>query len=247
MTADGPMAYAGWFTPRDEYRGARRILASCTSGAAHSSDSAAVDIEPVLPGTSGTIAFDGGRFLVRYDSLSVLRTLFLRVEKTAGDNDPVYALGPAGTVLGSGLLVTVRPEPGKAHRGLFARTGGSWQFIGGCGETGACTGRVTGRLGEITLIADSTAPALLRISVARRAGTGPEVTARFRDDISGVEYDSLKMYIDGNLVIPEIDGRRRRAVYRARDILGRGRHLLTVHLADRMGNSRTTERQFVLP
>ena len=111
----------------------------------------------------------------------------------------------------------------------------------------ACTGRVTGRLGEVTLIADSTPPALVRISVERRAGTGTEIAARFRDDLSGVEYDDLKMYIDGNLVIPEIDGRRRRAVYQAHEVLGRGRHRLAVHLADRMGNSETTERQFVLP
>jgi hypothetical protein len=249
MTASGPQEYAGWFTPREEFRGARRILASCPSGGALSADSSAVDIEPVLPGTSGAVIFDGGKLLIRYDSLSVLRTLFLHVEKTDGPDAPVYSLGPSGTVLGSGLLVTIRPEGGNGHRGLFGRTGGSWLFIGGPGGAtdSACTGRVTGRLGEVTLIADSTPPALMRISVGRRAGNGTEIVARFRDDLSGVEYDDLKMYIDGNLVIPEIDGRRRSAVYRAHEILGRGRHRLAVRLADRMGNSRTTERQFVLP
>jgi hypothetical protein len=249
MTAAGPVEYAGWFTPREEYRGARHILASCSYGGGRSADSSAVDLEPVLPGTSGAVTFDGGNLFIRYDSLSVLRTLFLHAEKTAGPDAPVYSLGPSGTVLGSGLLVTIRPGPGNAHRGLFERTGGSWQFVGGREgvNDSACTGRVTGRLGEVTLIADSTPPALVRISVERRAGTGTEIAARFRDDLSGVEYDDLKMYIDGNLVIPEIDGRRRRAVYQAHEVLGRGRHRLAVHLADRMGNSETTERQFVLP
>ena len=133
--------------------------------------------------------------------------------------------------------------------GLFFRRTGSWQFIGSGpgGGDASCTGRITGRPGSVTLLADSTPPSFSRLSVAPHAHPGPEIVGRFGDDLSGVEYDSLKMYIDGNMVIPEIDGRRHRAVYLAAAPLGRGPHQLTMHLTDRIGNSSTTERRFVLP
>jgi len=249
MTAAGPEEYTGWFRPREEFRGTRRIMAEASSASGRASDSAAIDLQPVLPGTTGVIAADGGRLLIQYDSLSVLKPLFLRIEKSSGDDEPVYTLEPEGAVLGSGLTATIRSGTPDGHRGLFFRTKGSWQFIGahGDGEEPACTGRVSGTLGDLTLLADSTPPAVVRMSVAHPAGGEPEIVVRFRDDRSGVEYDSLKMYIDGNIVIPEIDGRRHRAVYRPAEPPGRGPHQMTMRLVDRIGNSSTTQRRFVLP
>jgi hypothetical protein len=249
MSATGTEEYTGWFRPREEYRGTRRILAETYSAWGRASDSATIDLEPVLPGTAGVIAADGGRLLIRYDSLSVLKPLFLRIGKSSGEDGPVYTLDPEGAVLGSGLTATIRSGAPGEHRGLFYRSRGNWQFIGsrGPGEESSCTGRVSGTLGELTLLADSTPPAVVQISLAHHARREPEIIVRFRDDRSGVEYDSLKMYIDGNMVIPEIDGRRHRAVYKATEPLGRGPHLMTMRLTDRIGNSSTTRRQFVLP
>ncbi|HTO94058.1 MAG TPA: hypothetical protein VMM80_06780, partial [Bacteroidota bacterium] len=246
ITACGPEEYTGWFRPREEYRGVRRILAEASSVSGRASDSASIDIEPVIPGTAGVIAADGGNLLLKFDTLSVLKPLFLRIGKISGADGPVYTLDPEGAVLGNGLTVTLRPGSPGGHRGVFRRSGGSWQFIGsrGNGEESACTGRIIGTLAHVTLLADSTPPELLQMSVAHQ---GKEIIVRFRDDISGVEYDDLKMYIDGKMVIPEIDGRRHRAVYQATEPLGRGPHQLAMRLADRIGNSSTTQRRFVLP
>ena len=249
MAATDPDEYTGWFRPREEFRGMRRIVAEASSASGRASDSAAIDLQPVLPGTAGVIAADGGKLLIGYDSLSVLKPLFLRIEKSSGDDEPVYTLEPEGAVLGSGLTATIRPGSPGDHRGLFYRSKGRWQFIGshGKGEEPACTGRVSGTLGAVTLLADSTPPAVVQMSIAHRAGGEPEIVVRFRDDRSGVEYDDLKMYIDGNIVIPEIDGRRQRAVYKPAEPLGRGPHQMTMRLTDRIGNSSTTQRRFVLP
>jgi hypothetical protein len=249
MSPADPEEFEGWFRPREEYRGDRIIRAESFSGGERTADSAAIDIQPVLPGTTGEISADGGRLIVRYDSLSVLKPLFLRIEKSTDEEGTVYSLEPGGEVLGSGLTVKIRPGSPGGHAGLFSRPGGSWHFIGSRtgGEDPSCTGRIEGRLCDVTLLADSTPPSLVRFSVARRARSLVEITVRFRDDLSGVEYDDLKMYIDGNTVIPEIDGRRQRAVYQATEPLGRGPHQLTLHLADRIGNSGTTGRRFVIP
>lgn len=245
MTPKGAEEYAGWFRPRETYRGTRRIVAEAVSGTWRASDSVSLDIQPVLPGTTGEIAADGGNLLIRYDSLSVLRPLLLRIGKSAGEDGTVYDLEPSDAVLGDGLTVSIRPS--APHRGLFYSRRGGWQFIGPGRDGSPSTGRITSHLGSVTLLADSTPPSLTRLSVARHAGGGSEIIARFSDDLSGVEYDGLKMYIDGNMVIPEIDGRRHRAVYRATDTLGRGPHRLTMRLTDRIGNSGTSERRFVLP
>jgi hypothetical protein len=249
MAASGPDEYAGWFRPREDFRGTRRFTAEASSASGRASDSAAIDFQPVLPGTSGVIAADGGKLLIRYDSLSVLKPLFLRIGRSSGEEGPVYTLEPEGAVLGDGLTATIPPPSAGQRRGLFYRSRGGWQFIGagGNGEEPACTGRVTGRLGEVALLADSTPPAVVQMSVAHRAKEEPEIIVRFRDDRSGVEYDSLKMYIDGNIVIPEIDGRRHRAVFKPAEPLGRGPHQMTMRLTDRIGNSSTTQRRFVLP
>ncbi|HTO94957.1 MAG TPA: M23 family metallopeptidase [Bacteroidota bacterium] len=234
-----PRAYRGHFTPRGTIRGTRRVSAEAASHASLTRVSTAIDVEPVLPGTAGEIALDGGALVIGYDSLSVLKPLFLCVTKSPDDGDTVYRLAPGAAVLGSGLSVRIRPRAGDPHGGLFARRTGAWQYIGGRGSPAA--GRIRVRLGEVALLDDSTPPALLGLRVARGL-----ITARFGDDLSGVEYDSLKTYIDGQLVIPEIDGRRRRAIVDSRERFARGPHQLTLRLADRMGNTRTTVRRLFL-
>ena len=236
-----PGEYAGHFTPRQALRGARRVSAAASSGGRQAAAVCAIDVEPLLPFTAGTIALDGGALVLGYDSLSVLKPLFLSVTKETEDGDTVYRLGPENVILGDGITVTVTPRPGDAHAGLFARTTGSWQYIGGSRSGEQCSGRVRIRTCDVALLHDSTPPALLGV----RASLG-RVSVRFGDDLSGVEYDSLKMYIDGRVVIPEIDGRRHRAVIDARGAFARGPHQMTLRLTDRMGNTRTTVRRIVL-
>ena len=234
-------AYEGHFTPRAEFQGVRRVTAVAVSAGHRGVASCAIDIRPVLPSRAGTIALDGGTLLLGYDSLSVLKPLYLSVSKESRDAGEVYAMAPEGVVLGSGFTVAIAPGTGQRHAGLFARTTGAWQYIGGSGALAPTKGRLRVRTGEVALLADSTPPALYALR-----SRGGEITVRFGDDRSGVEYDSLKMYIDGQLVIPEIDGRRHRAVFDARGAYARGPHQLTLRLTDRMGNSRTTVRRLVL-
>jgi len=234
-----PAAYRGHFTPRGAFRGTRRVSAEAASHASLTRAGAAIDVEPVLPSTAGEIALDGGALVIGYDSLSVLKPLFLCVTKMADGGDTVYRLAPGVAVLGSGLTVTIRPRAGDPHAGLFERRTGSWRYIGGRGSPAA--GHIRVRLGDVALLDDSTPPVLTGIRVARGL-----ITARFGDDLSGVEYDSLKTYIDGQLVIPEIDARRRRAIIGSRERLARGPHQLTLRLSDRMGNTRTTVRRLFL-
>ena len=51
------------------------------------------------------------------------------------------------------------------------------------------------------------------------------------------------MYIDGEFVVPEIDGEHHRASYIAQEPLAKGTHLLTIRMKDKMGNSVDLQRQ----
>ena len=234
--------YEGHFTPRGTIRGTRRLTAAAASGAGRAEARAAIDVEPVLPFTAGTIALEGGRLLVAYDSLSVLKPLYLCVATETGEGHAVYRLSPRSAVLGSGLTVTIASPAAGARAGIFFRAGGAWQFIGTRRAPG--TGRIRVRLGDVALLTDSTPPELLGLREVREPA--PAILFRFADNLAGVEYDSMKSYIDGHLVIPEIDGRRHRALAGAREHLARGPHQLALRLTDRMGNARTTVRRFVI-
>jgi hypothetical protein len=74
------------------------------------------------------------------------------------------------------------------------------------------------------------------------ASPKPSISFRFRDNLSGVEYKEVKVYIDGIVVIPEIDGEHRRATAQPPSPLAKGSHRLTIHVSDRMGNRAEVER-----
>jgi len=235
--------YEGHFTPRGTVRGTRRLTAVAASGTGRAEARAAIDVEPVLPFTAGTVALEGGRILVAYDSLSVLKPLYLCVTTEMEEGHAAYRLAPRSAVLGSGLTVTLAPAAADARAGLFYRAGsGAWQFIGTPGARR--TGHVRVRLGDVALLTDTTPPVMLGLRAVREPARA--ILFRFADDLAGVEYDSMKSYIDGHLVIPEIDGRRHRALAGAREHLARGPHQLALRLTDRMGNTRTTVRRFVI-
>ena len=72
----------------------------------------------------------------------------------------------------------------------------------------------------------------------------PRISFRFRDNLSGVEYKEVKVYIDGIMVIPEIDGEHRRAFAQPSSPLAKGSHRLTILVSDHMGNRADVERSF---
>jgi hypothetical protein len=96
------------------------------------------------------------------------------------------------------------------------------------------------------LVVDDAPPAVSRIRIRSTATPGQLFSFHFKDNLSGVDYDELKTYIDGRIVIPEIDGEHRKASYQPKIPLQRGSHQLTIHLTDNQGNTTAVERRFVL-
>jgi hypothetical protein len=97
-------------------------------------------------------------------------------------------------------------------------------------------------LGDVALIDDAVPPSIFALSVGG-GGPKPSISFRFRDNLSGVEYNEVMVYIDGIMVIPEIDGEHRRATAQPLSPLARGSHRLTIRVSDHMGNKAEVERQ----
>jgi hypothetical protein len=88
---------------------------------------------------------------------------------------------------------------------------------------------------------DAEAPSFGRLRTGSSRGK-PYASFRYHDNLSGVDTDEIKMYIDDALVIPEIDGERRLVSFTARDPLTRGRHTMKITMSDRMGNTSEIQR-----
>ena len=160
----------------------------------------------------------------------------------------LYAFFPEYTVLNKGLTAVVKTVPTQSKLGLFFRGEGTFELLATTqNNTGELLrGRITQTLGELSVLADDTPPSIPGIKISRATGGRPAIAFRVSDNLSGVEYNELKMYIDGETIIPEIDGEHRRVFYQVTDPLERGSHQLTIHLQDRMGNSRDVAQRFAV-
>lgn len=236
--------YRGWFRPGTGFRGSRVFSAEAAVNGLPVQAQAAIDLFPIVPFSAGTLDLDGGRLRIGYDSLAVLRPLFLRYAKSVSDEGTVYSLAPEAVILRDGLTVSIN-DSGGGHRGMFFRNGGSWEFIGS-GDSVPTTGSITRTLGDVALLTDDAPPAVSQIRITGTSGRRPLIRFRFSDAMAGIEYDDLKVYIDSAVVIPEIDGEHHRAQVQPPESLERGSHQLTIHIQDRMGNATTAERRFVL-
>jgi hypothetical protein len=106
-------------------------------------------------------------------------------------------------------------------------------------------GELERTLGEIAILTDATPPSVTRLTLPLRYAKRPHVVSfTVRDNLSGVEYKDLKLYIDGVFAVPEIDGERRRVTHRFAEPLTRGSHTVVIRAKDRVGNERNIRRAF---
>jgi murein DD-endopeptidase MepM/ murein hydrolase activator NlpD len=237
--------YTGWFYPDENHAGTRRIVATAGINGHSATALSEFDLYPIAPGKSGRFVLDGGTLILEHDSASVFKTVLMQVVKQ-NDELPAYLLVPENTVLRGGIRVSIKVNPQVRHQGLFFNGLRRMELLNDGVESlsGSLTGTITQTLGEVLVASDDTPPFISRFSIAGSGSSRPTVTFRYGDNLSGVEYKELKMYLDGAAVIPEVDGERRRVVYQVREPLHRGSHLLTIRIKDMMGNAQTLERSF---
>jgi hypothetical protein len=228
--------------------GLRRIVAEAEVNGRLVTANDEFDLFPLTPHNAGTISLDGGNVVLSYDSASVFETVLLEMTKRVDSEEERYTLKPENTVLNKPLRVSVAATQAKHGQGLFWRgLSGTELLASAASDSGTMfQGTISRTLGDLSLMTDDTPPRISHLSITRTSGRRPRITFHYGDDLSGVEYNELKMYIDSVIVIPEIDGEHRRAVYQAADPLERGSHHLTIRIADKMGNTSEVDRRFTV-
>lgn len=240
--------YVGSFRPLEAFAGTRRLVLIAEVNGHEATANAEFDLYPIVAGSSGTISIDEGNLLLEYGPRSVFKTVFITLTKERHESDITYVLGPETTVLNSGFSATVLVDPAKTKQGLFANLMGREELLATTSDvaTDRLTGMITRSLGQVYTAVDETPPYISRLTINRTAGGRPRISFGYGDNLSGVDYQELKMYIDGVFAVPEIDGEKRRAYHQVTDPLAPGSHLLTIRIKDRMGNSREVEQRFTV-
>ena len=228
--------------------GTRRISVRAGVDGSETAADDSFAVYPILPGGSGDYLLDGGALAIHFDSTSVYSPLFLQVESVGSESAPAYALSPRLFVLADGLTVRLRTDSTLQHSSLFFRNRAALRFLSkrSAGDGGVLRGRLTQTLGTLSVRPDTTPPRVGRLSIRARRNRPASIDFRITDNLSGVEYESLKLYIDSTPVIPYIDGEHRRVQYQSSAPLERGSHRFMMRCSDRAGNSCTIERQFVV-
>ncbi len=238
--------YIGAFRPLETFSGTRRLVAQGEITGHEATANDEFDLYPIVAGDSGTFSADNGNLILSYTPSSVFKTVFLRIEKSSYHNNEIYVLSPENTILNAGLTASVRVNPNMANQGLYLTGGGRDELVTSTVHGEWRTGKITRSFGELALVVDDTPPNVSSLSVTRTSTTRPTISFRYGDNLSGVDYDGLKIYIDDKFVVPEVDGEHHRVLCQVTDPLDRGSHQLIIRLRDLMGNSREVERRFVV-
>lgn len=239
--------YEARFVPNKLYRGKRSVVAECEVNGRLSTLQDEFTILPISPHESSPIAFDGGALQLEIDSRSFFRPFFLEIQRHNGTT-PGYSLLPRHVVLNEGIGVKIRvPDRTKQDALYFRSRRSQWRMLGTERQGEFLVGRLESTLGEVTSLNDATQPSITRLALPTRATRLPHtVSFRVTDNLSGVEYKGLKLYIDEKFVIPEIDGEHRRVTGRLVEPLRRGSHTIRILLQDRVGNTTELNRQFTV-
>ncbi|MFN0158795.1 MAG: M23 family metallopeptidase [Bacteroidota bacterium] len=240
--------YVGTFRPIETFHGMRRLVLQAEVNGQEASANAEFDLYPIVAGQSGSFEVDNGNLHIAYEPNSVFKTIYMQIKKQGGGEELSYSLLPDNIVLDKGITASVTVDPSRHKVGLFANLLGSEELLATKSDLSSTvlTGRVTRTLGELFLDEDVSPPHISQLNITRTSGGRPRIQFRYGDNFSGVDYNELKMYIDGVIAVPEIDGEHRRASYQVTDPLEHGSHQLVIRIKDRMGNSSEVERRFTV-
>ncbi len=236
--------YSGTFRPQEGFSGNRTLVFEYETGKQTEKKDYDLNLQTILSTRYSEIRFDGGNLIVLADSGSVFRTTFLEIQKLTGRNK--YSFLPRFAIMDRGLTVKMKSQTGNTNQAIYFRGRSKRWSLSQTERSGEyLVARLDKMLGDVAVMSDSKPPTISRLSVPSRNNKLPHIVSfRVSDNLSGVEYKELKLYIDGEFVVPEIDGEHRRVVNKLAEPLQRGPHTIRIQLKDRMGNAREVQRSF---
>ncbi len=203
----------------------------------------------IIPATKAGNFSINNNLIISYDSGAVYQPLCLQINSENEHRTTVYTLEPDDVLLDGGITVSLPvPQDIEQHKyGLYFRGNAGWVFQTARPDSNRKTFSTTLRrmLGEVAVLSDDAPPTFGRARITTRRSR-LYVSFRYFDNLSGVDPDEIKMYLDGTLVIPEIDGEHRLVSYQGEESLNKGKHLLRIVMKDRAGNAGELSRSLTV-
>jgi hypothetical protein len=237
--------YVGMFVPSPSFAGQRAINVQAEINGKPTTASDEIELFSIPTNTRGSFAANPYGLHFAFDSGAVYKPLHVQISSEKYKQSKVYILDPQDQLIDGGVTVSVPIEANNDHLGLYYRANGGWIFQTSTPdkERRAFSTTLNRTLGELCILNDDNPPSIGRLRVSVRKNI---VFASFRytDDLSGVDTDEIKMYIDDKFVIPEIDGEHRKVAFQSEEPMPRGKHTLKIVLKDRMKNDARFQRTF---
>lgn len=239
--------YEGTFTPSTSYQGIRSLKVNGEVNGKSSEAASEMSFFVISPKTSGEFSALNGEIKIKFDSGSVYTPLIFNIDQQKNARSVIYSLTPTDILLHRGIKVSLPLIKEDQKIGIFYRLNGGWVFHSSTIDStdNTLSAMLTRTLGDITILKDENPPSLGRVKVS-----APKrflnISFRYYDNLSGVDTDEIKMYIDDVPIIPEIDGEHHRAFYYGDTQLTIGRHQLHLSIKDKVNNSSEYTRSFVV-
>jgi len=212
-----------------------------------------IDMHIISPDTAGIIKSSDSLFSVVFEKKSVFDTLTCWINKSVYNNWDAYTIYPTYAFLNKNIRLEYFDKESKyLHPGKVAiyYIKNKPKFLQTYFDTSGVKFYAEYDKFGLFAIAEDLDPPYIINSIPYKngkykSGELKEIKIYFDDNLSGIADDSmLKMYIDNQQVIPELNGVLKYLRYRLEKNLNIGEHEIKVILVDKCGNSLTSKIPF---
>jgi hypothetical protein len=240
--------YVGAFNPLDTYEGERIVTADIEVNGSPEQLSKTVELYAIPANRAGLFSVRNGELLISYDSGAVYKPLYMQISREDFGSSYMYVLEPKDVLLNGGITVSLAKPINQASSkktGLYYRGWRGWTFQTDTLDNNRnyYSAVLSRTLGDVALLHDEQPPGIGRVRIIPKKNT-VNISFRYIDNLSGVDPDEIKIYIDDRLAIPEIDGEHRYVTCVPDFPLESGKHRAKIVVKDMAKNESSIERVF---
>ncbi len=241
--------FVGVFKPSNTSAGVHAIEVRAEVNGLPINTSETLELFSIPTNSAGSFSLGNDNLIISYDSGAVYKPLLLNISNQSTISSSKFSLSPTDIIVNKGLKISV---PVHSHQldgkhGLYFRGNGGWVLHASTPDESReyFTTSLNRTLGELAIFKDEQAPSIgrLRFNQAKGFVNG---NFRYSDNLSGVDFDELKIFVDDKIIIPEIDGEKRRVWFQSTERLSAGKHTLTITMKDRMKNEAKMTKLFTV-
>lgn len=234
--------FTGYVEPNPEHNGYREIIVLDKLNNKLIKSTGKFYIYPVKRGLQNKFNIGNGKIKIAYSKNVAYNDFILTIDSLNMNGQVIYVFNPKDILLKDGIDIEIRYNSKYEH--IYFKRNGKWVFqkqdINK--NDGYIKTRFKRTLMDVTLFADTTPPSIQLLS-AKRFATGQKILFKFKDNLSGVDYDKIKMYINKEIVIPEIDEEKKTITYNLDKSSYKKPMKIELEIADRAGNLQKFTRQ----